>query len=169
MNKLNNELRETAIGYGLCQKWQDEWNRDYSVGELIEKFYTGIDFCIEHNYPTNDFIKSNFGKEVLRDNNILVDDKFSLLNPTNAAVFGNSETKVRFNARNHGRIWCKDKARVSIYARNSSFVIVHVFDSAIVEADGRDSSKLIVIRHSNECKITCYGKAEEKEELNMFN
>lgn len=169
MNRLNNELRNAAIGYGLCQKWQSNWNRDYSVRELIEKFYTGIDFCIEHNYPTNEFIKANFEKDVLRSNNVLVDDKYSLLNPINAAVFGNSETKIRFNARNPGRIWCKDNARVSIYARNSSFVIVHVFGSAIVEADSRDDSRLLVIRHDKECKITCYGRAVEKEEFYAFN
>lgn len=168
MNRLNKELRDTAIGYGLCQQWQDEWNRDYTDKELIGKFFDGMDFCIEHGYPTNEFIKKNFGKDFLRENNVLVDDKYSLLNPTNTAVFGDSVATARYNAFHSGRIWCKDNAKVNVMASGYSFVIVHAFGSAVINVTANDSSKIVLVRHSASCETHCKGNIIVREEYYLL-
>ena len=52
MNRLNSELRGHAVSYGLCTQWQGDWQNNKSQQELIGMYIRGIDFCIEHDYPT---------------------------------------------------------------------------------------------------------------------
>lgn len=60
MDKLNTDLRDHAVSYGLCQQWQNDWQDNKNQQELIDMYIRGIDFCIEHDYPTVDYIKNNF-------------------------------------------------------------------------------------------------------------
>ena len=66
-NKLSEELKSQAIGLGLCEQWTNSWGNP-SEQELINKFLHGIDFCIKHDYPTNEYIKKNFDKDGNRKN-----------------------------------------------------------------------------------------------------
>lgn len=58
MNRLNSELRGHAVSYGLCTQWQGDWQNNKSQQELIGMYIRGIDFCIEHDYPTVEYIKA---------------------------------------------------------------------------------------------------------------
>jgi hypothetical protein len=66
MKELSIELRNMAREAGLCDQWFGEWNDDSDNTTLFDKYKRGIDFCIEHGYPTNEFIKSHWDKEMLR-------------------------------------------------------------------------------------------------------
>ena len=60
MNRLNSELRGHAVSYGLCTQWQGDWQNNKSQQELIGMYIRGIDFCIEHDYPTVVNVQANF-------------------------------------------------------------------------------------------------------------
>ena len=49
-------LKSEAVSLGLCQEWTSKWNNE-SKESLVEKYVKGIDFCIEHNYPSLAFMK----------------------------------------------------------------------------------------------------------------
>lgn len=168
MDKLNEALRTKAIELGLCKEWQNDWREDWNTDKLISKFYDGIDFCLSRNYPTNDFIKDNFDRNTLLKNYILVDEKHSILNAPQAAVFGKSKIKARYNGRSFGRIYIKDDALINVVAHNSSTVLVHVLDSAVVHAECYDRASVVVIRHSEKCLICGKGSVVIKDELNLF-
>ena len=74
MNRLNSELRGHAVSYGLCTQWQGDWQNNKSQQELIGMYIRGIDFCIEHDYPTVEYIKGNFDRSLLHQNHIFVDE-----------------------------------------------------------------------------------------------
>ena len=67
MDKLNKDLRDKAILYGLCEQWTNDWSENRNKQELIEMWLRGIDFAILHNYPTNMLFpfNSSCGKDSL--------------------------------------------------------------------------------------------------------
>lgn len=165
---LSVELRNMARKLNLCDKWFGEWKDDTDKQGLIDKYHRGSDFCVKHHYPSNEYISTHFERDLLRKNGILVDDNYSLLNPTNAMVLGNSKSTIRINGRNHAVIHIRDNANVKIVARNEAFVLVHVLDGATVHAEGFDSSRLVVFRNSKSANIIVCGKATTEDDLDYL-
>lgn len=169
MDKLNETLRKRAIELGLCNEWQNAWKDGWDKNTLIRKFYDGIDFCLSNNYPSNDFIKENFDRDLLIKNNVIVDEKRSILNAKEAAIFGVSKVIARYNYRAHGRIYIKDNASTDVTAHNNSFVIVHILGNAKVVARCHDNATLVLIKHSKQCRIACFGSVAVKEEYGLYD
>ena len=153
LNTLNKSLRKDAIGFGLCQQWQGEWKSDWDKQKMVDKFFQGMDFCLKHRFPTNQFIKDNFDLDFRRKSNVLVDDKYSLLNPARALILGESESTIRMNARNSSTIYIRDNSHVKLLASGSSFVIVHLLDSAQIEVETKDNPHVVVITHSKDATL----------------
>lgn len=166
MNQLNQELKSQAIALGLCNQWQKEWEKDWNVKTLADKMYKGIDFCIQHHWPTNAFLQRNFSLEELRENNVFVNDKRSVLNPKHSLILGHSEIKVRFNAVNAGTLYIRDNSFVELTAKTRSFVIVHLFDNAQINATQQDLANITIIKHSEKSIAIGFGKVKFREEFN---
>ncbi|MBR1556693.1 MAG: hypothetical protein IJ647_02855 [Prevotella sp.] len=148
MKKLNSDLRNDAISFGLCDQWQGDWKNDWDREKLVAKMYQGMDFCLKYRYPSKQFILDNFEQEFRRKSCVLVDDKYSLLNPQNALLLGNSESTIRMNAHNSATIYMRDESHVKLFASGLSFVIVHLLESAQVEVETKDNAHVVVITHS---------------------
>lgn len=168
MDDLNSTLRKRAVDLGLCMQWQKSWNENWDKQKMIDKFFEGLDFCLMHRYPSYDFIKENFDKELLRNNNVLLDDKYSLLNPKEAVLFGNSESTIRYNARNHGSIYIRDNSTAKILASGNSFVIVHLLENAQIKVEKTGDSRVVVIKHSEDVIIIAEKDVEIKEEYDWL-
>ncbi len=168
MNELNTTLRNQAIAHGLCLQWQQQWNCNWDKKKMIQKFFEGLDFCLMYRYPSYEFIKKNFDKDLLRECNVLLDDKYSLLNAKECVLFGNSESTIRYNARNHGTIYIRDNSRAKIYASGKSFVIVHLLENANVSIEKIDNAKVVVITHSKDAVIIADKSVEIKEEYDWL-
>ncbi len=165
---LSAELRSMARKLNLCDKWFSEWRDDTDKQGLIDKYHRGSDFCVKHHYPSNEYISAHFERDLLRKNGILVDDDYSLLNPVNAMILGNSKSTIRINGRHHAVIHVRDNADVKIVAKNEAFVLVHVLDSATVHAEGFNTSRLVVFRNSKSANITVTGKAITEDDLDYL-
>ena len=153
VKSLNNALRDEAITMGLCAGWQRMWKKGWDRTELIQKYKEGIDFCIQHDYPKNDFIKKNFTRDLLRENGILVDDERSLLNKRMCVLQGASEAIVRYNAWNVGTVYIRHNSHAIVTAKNMAFVIVRLFDNAEVECSTQDKASIVVLRHNEKTKV----------------
>lgn len=165
---LSVELRNMARKLNLCDKWFGEWKDDTDEQTLIDKFFKGLDFCLIHHYPSNEYISAHFERDLLRKNGILVDDNYGFLNQSKAMILGNSKSTVRINGRHHAVIYVRDNSNVRVIARNDAFVLVHVLDDATVQAEGFDSSRLVVFRNSKSANIMVCGKATTEDDLDYL-
>lgn len=165
---LSVELRNMARKLNLCDKWFGEWKDDTDEQTLIDKYFKGLDFCLIHHYPSNEYISTHFERDLLRKNGILVDDNYSLLNPSNAILLGSSKSTIRVNARNHAVIHVRDNVSVKVVAKNNAFVIVHAMDNSTVHAEGFDSSRLVVFRNSKSANIIVSGKATTEDDFDYL-
>lgn len=153
MNDLNKDLKSQAVALGLCKEWQKSWGKDWSREKMVERMYKGLDFCLIHHYPSNDYILKHFDQEFRRKSNVYVNDKYSVCNPKQSLVLGSSEITFRYNAWYNGSIHVRDNSSAKIFARNKSFVIVHLYEKAYIEAEQQDKATIVIIKHSPDVTI----------------
>lgn len=168
MDELNRELKSQAIHLGLCREWQEMWNVDWSMEKMIGMMYRGLDFCLEHHWPSNDFIIKHFDLTLRRANNIFINDRCSVNNPQESLILGTADITVRYNGRNHGNIHVRDDAHVRLYAKNVSFVIVHLYERARIDAVQTDGAKVVLVKHSPDVRIGTDGDVKIREEYDYL-
>lgn len=168
MNELNKELKNQAIALGLCQPWQESWKKDWSNEKMVERMYCGLDFCLKYHWPSNDFITRHFDLNFLRQNNIFVNDKYSVCNPKQSMVLGSSEMTFRYNAWGNGSIHIRDNSSAKIFARNKSFVMIHLYEKAYIEAEQQDKATIVIISHSPDVTIIADKNIKVKEEYDYL-
>jgi len=168
MNNINKTLREQAIANGLCQQWQKKWNRSLSQDELAGFFYDGLDFCLKHRWPTNQFIKENFSIDFLRKVGVFVDDTRSVLNKEQCVILGKSKVRLRYNSSNDGNVYVRDSSFVFLESKGSGLIIVHLFDKATITARQHGTGSIVVIKHSEDVTITADDDVKIVEEYDYL-
>lgn len=163
--ELNKTLRESAIKNGLCAQWQKEWEKDWDIEHMISQFFRGLDFYLKNRFMTNDFMKENFDIDIRRSHNILVDDDYSLSNPQQALIVGNSNAIVDVNAWSVTTIYATDDSYTKVTAKDNSFVMIHLFDSAQVNINKKDYSNVNVYIHSKNAVVITDDDVKIRENL----
>lgn len=168
MNALNKDLKDQAVALGLCGDWQKHWNKDWSQEKMVERMYKGLDFCLQHHYPSNDFILKHFKKDFLRRSNVFVNDKYSVVNPKESLVLGTSDVTFRYNGHSYGKIHIRDNSSAKVIARNLGFVIVHLYENASVTAEQYDNAMVVLVKHSTNVHIAAPSNIKVREEYNYL-
>lgn len=127
--ELQEELKQRAIECGLCKQWQEDWGTP-DKRRLMEMFAKGVNFCLRHNFPGADYIREHFDRAELTDNGILLDRTFSLQNPKNMIILGESRGNVDLSG--------------------FAFCDLHISDTACLELTAKDFAR---------CSVSVYGKA----------
>ena len=127
MNELNKKLRDKAVLNGLCPEWQGDWKENKSKEDLIEMYKRGIDFCIDHDYPSVKFIKSNFDDSVLNSHGVYIDQEVNLENPDGVIILRDCTGQVNFDRYSTADIYLIE-SDVRINASGFSRVSVNIHD-----------------------------------------
>lgn len=139
MNNLSETLKQQAVDLGLCRPWTEAWG-DCDQQELIDKYKKGIDFCIDKQYPSNEFIKANFDHDLLNANLIFVDEylDFDMMPSGIYILNGECSGTIRFAPWTAATIYVRHKSNVTIIADDFAKVFVRLYDEAnakVVELD----------------------------------
>lgn len=131
------QLRNEAIDYGLCNEWQRRFGRNATDQEMIELYKEGIDFCIQHRFPSADYIESNFNKQQLVDNGIFVNSTMDKLpmctNDKNEYVFvGNTKAKISIKGHRVVTLWLLDDSEVDIEILDTCRASIRVYHNSTV-------------------------------------
>lgn len=139
MENLSETLKQQAVDLGLCRPWTEAWG-DCDRQELIDKYKKGIDFCIDKQYPSNEFIKANFDHDLLNANLIFVDEylDFDMMPSGIYILNGECSGSIRFAPWTAATVYVRHKSNVTIIADDFAKVFVRVYDEAdaeVVELD----------------------------------
>lgn len=131
------ELRNEAIGYGLCDEWQRRFGKQATDQEMIDLYKEGIDFCISHRFPSAEFIENNFNKEQLVDNGIFVNSTLGKLpkcsNDNNEYVFaGNTKAKITIKGHRVVTLWLLDESDVDVEIEDTSRASIRIYHDSKV-------------------------------------
>ena len=141
MENLSETLKQQAVDLGLCHPWTEAWG-DCDQQELIDKFVKGIDFCLERNWPTSDFIKANFDRTLLNANLIFVDEHISLDDAPSGIYILNGECSgsIRFAPWTAATVYVRHTSNVRIIAGDFAKVFVRLYDGAEVETEAKEGA-----------------------------
>lgn len=141
MNNLSETLKQQAVDLGLCRPWTEAWG-DCDQQELIDKYKKGIDFCIDKQYPSNEFIKANFDRALLNANLIFVDEHLDFdMMPSGIYILnGECSGSIRFAPWTAATVYVRHKSNVTIIADDFAKVFVRLYDGAEVEAEAEESA-----------------------------
>lgn len=141
MDNLSDILKHEAVERNLCAQWTKEWADDSDQQTLIDKYKSGLDFIIKQGqWPTNEFIKANFDRELLHDNLIFVDEDIDLKDAPSGIYVLNGECSgvLRFKQWAAATVYVRHTSNVTIIADDFSKVFVRVYDEAeagVIELD----------------------------------
>lgn len=141
MENLSETLKQQAVDLGLCRPWTEAWG-DCDQQELIDKYKKGIDFCIDKQYPSNEFIKANFDRDLLNANLIFVDEHIRLDDALSGIYILNGECSgtIRFAPWTAATVYVRHTSKVKIIANDFAKVFVRLYDEAEVETEAEESA-----------------------------
>lgn len=141
MNNLSETLKQQAVDLGLCRPWTEAWG-DCDQQELIDKYKKGIDFCIDKQYPSNEFIKANFDRALLNANLIFVDEHIRLDDAPSGIYILNGECSgsIRFAPWTAATVYVRHTSNVRIIAGDFAKVFVRLNDEAEVKTEAEESA-----------------------------
>ncbi len=149
--ELAEKLRTDGTAKGLCQQYQTKLSACSSVDELVKLFFKGIDFCVNNDFPTLDFMREHF-KGKSEQYGGFVDDDVDASNLTHAVLNGACTARLEYNGFKVARV----------YARHTSECAVNVSEHAYVTIDAFDKSHLYVAVAGNDARVlvNVYGDAK---------
>lgn len=135
--ELSEQLKEEAIGLGLCGQWQKEWADGTDRHELIKKYIRGIDFCIGRDWPSKELIKEKFG-DIIHEHGIYVDEEVFLDNTEGTYVFLGHCT---------GTIVGRDYSVSDIYVLHDSALLITARDFSKVFVNASEQSEINTVEY----------------------
>lgn len=126
---IQEELKQQAIEYGLCEQWQQEWG-DPTTADLCDKYIRGLDFCIKHEYPTVEYLDEHF-KGKVEQYGIYINEEATSIGQTDVVV--NGDSKVDIYSPIVSSIYVRHNSKIRLYVPAQAFVYVSMFNDCTVE------------------------------------
>lgn len=156
---VSEELKKKAISVGLCKEWTEEWGSP-DKDELCNKYVRGIDFAIEHNFPSVSYMKANFNG-IMQKHGIYASEDLSLHNPNMVIANGECRGTVYFDRFSVGRMYVRHGSNLQINVSDNAKVFISLYDDAKIEIDCSGFGKVYVYRHGGSVK--CKGDVAVRE------
>ena len=141
--KLNNELAHEAKKKGICEDWFKDLLNTEDKGKLIQMYLKGIDFCLSNEYPSLSFIRENF-VGAMEPYGVFLDEEIKAENSRHVVALGNCFGTAVYTGFEAGQVFAKHNAKLTVTAKDSSFVMIDVFDNSEVEVIASDNAKICV-------------------------
>jgi hypothetical protein len=155
---IGKQLKSQAESLGACEKGLNGLDR-LNEQELINRYVHFIDFVIENNFPSNEFIKDNFDKSLLEHNNIYVDAEFERRNARQVVVIqGKSKGVLLFDGMTTSDVYIRHDSEVTIDCSRLSKIFISVYDNAKIHVTQRDGASVYVYLHGENCSVESDGE-----------
>lgn len=155
---LGQKLKSQAESLGACERGLNGLEK-LNEHELINRYVHFIDFAIENNFPSNEFIKENFDRSLLEHNNIYVDAEFERRNARQVVVIqGESKGVLLFDGMTTSDVYIRHDSEVTIDCSRLSKIFISVYDNAKIHVTQRDGASVYVYLHGENCSVESDGE-----------
>lgn len=155
---LNNILHSDAKALGACDKVMGQWQGLYDIPTLIALFVHNQEFCIAHDFPSIDFIKSNFNVEERTENGVYLNDKVAVHGYSGTLItMGNSKGFVLADGYDAITIYARHNSDLHISCKGFSKVFIRAYDNCKLNIEQGEMSKVYVYRYGEKSIIKTDG------------
>lgn len=143
---IQEQLLQAGTALGMCEKFQKEWGNP-DIKELCDKYFRGQDFCIEHNYPSLEWLNANLrGKTMMYG--ILINEIASAISGEETkdyALLGRSE--LLLDAYHSCDITVRHDSVLKLRLMPGSFVYVTLLDNATLYISEKADGARLCVSH----------------------
>ena len=144
--ELNIVLRDMARKAGACQNVMDEWGDEDTVDILLDRYMSTLDFAIDKDFPTVDFVDRHFRKEDLHRHHIYANEEVDISGDDGVYVLlGSCTGAVRFVGTCVATVYVRHDSHVSISSSDGSIVFVRLYEHCSCEKSCDRYSKLSIL------------------------
>lgn len=122
----------------MCAKFKDSWGKP-TTEDLCRRFFAGMDFCIEHDWPKVDTMKELFDADEAAKYGVYFADGVSK-NQEHVCVLGDAEVHIYVPAYGVCDVYARHNSKVHLHIGKKAFCYVSILDNATVfpedKADG---------------------------------
>lgn len=129
---------------------------------MVEMYLRGIDFCLKNDYPANDFIKAHFG-DIAPQMGVFVDCEISVENNPKCVCLGATFGIIKTNAFSVSEIFAKHQSELNVLAADNAFVMIDVFDDAVVNIHAHDRAKVCVNKYGDGGRVNIVEESAEAQ------
>ena len=141
--KIAKKLAREARRLGICDEWHSELKKLTDKRAMVEMYVAGLDFCLSNDYPSNEYIRSNF-KGVMEEYGVFLDDEIDVYNPKQLVALGSTVGQVNVTEYNVSRIYVKHNSTLNIRIADNAFALIDVLDEAKVIIEVAGNAKVCV-------------------------
>ncbi len=132
MENLSDTLKHQAEALNACKKGL----RNFPETEqgMVERWKQNLDFALENDFPSVEIIREGFGRSLLHENLIFVDEHINIDNAPDGVYVINGECSgtLHFREWAAATVYVRHTSKVSIIAGDFAKVFVRVYDGAMV-------------------------------------
>lgn len=150
-SRLSDKMKDEAIKLGLCQQRTKEWKDGTSKDEMVRKFIRGIDFCIEHNWPSVQVIKRDFG-DVIHNHGVYADENVVACNAPIIILNGECVAELEYTWTAAGEVYVRHKSKAKISVRGVARCFVSVYDESEVSVECEEGAKCFIYLYGGHVK-----------------
>ena len=127
----------------MCDKFRDTWGEP-TIEDLCDKYFRGQDFCIEHDWPSLEFLDANL-KGQTSPFGIFINESGKVTNNRYVALLGNSIVTMESNVSSDVTI--RHNSTLFLRAKKNTFVYVSIHDDAELVVVSREPGARIYCSH----------------------
>lgn len=140
-----------AKSIGLGAECKAEMIQDHSLKKLGEMYFKGSDWSMEHDFPNLKILRDLKGQT--EQYGLFTDCIGEIPTVNKMAFFGNSNVVLTYSGFSVSEIIIRHDTKAKIVAKDYSYLVVNVLDSADVEIESKDNAKVSVYVYGNSAKI----------------
>ena len=163
--QLYETMFEGLSNRGMCEGGLAAWNSQLSQDQICKTMHKYLDFVLERDYPSCEFMETNFDKDVLHSNKIYVNDDVESSDMPNGSYILNGKCTGEIVANGYAAVTLhvRHNCKIKVKARGLSIVYVRAYDKASVDVAQEDRSKVYVYKYGEDCSVETTGNVQVKQ------
>lgn len=146
MNRIAKELAKQAKAKGICEEWHKELRELTDRRAMVDMYIRGIDFCLSHDYPSNDYIREHF-KGIMEEKGVFLDDNIGLENCRRCIALGGTQGAIKVMGYKVCEVFAKHQSVLEVMAEDNAFVEIDMFDTSVVSIVSSGKAKVHINRY----------------------
>lgn len=137
------QLAKEARKHGICDPGLKRILENPDKEALIKYFIEGIDFCLEHNFPSNEFL-TQYGSGLIEKHGLIVDGSVKGEGGGLTVLLGSSAGDIQYSGYAVADLFVKHNSIAKVEAKDNSFLRIDCFDKADVSITTEGESRVLV-------------------------
>lgn len=131
--------------YGTA--WQKMLLNARDKETLVKMYLRGIDFCIENDYPSVEYMEQHF-KDVCEKFGVFVNEPVDIKNCLKVVTVGCCSEVASYDGYSVGQVFVKHDSQLDIVADDHANVTIDCFDNSAVNIKAGGFTTVMIFRYT---------------------